>query len=166
LADQGRQIAVDVESMRIRPVFTVLLALLIIGVVIGGTVVTAAARADHHNLVHAQTVAHNLLAPAGATTSSTCHADGLVSCWVVKGSAVHVASTVSAGLTGPAGKAPAQSCQQVPVGSQGSSVTTDECSVIVRYGDHGVFAFFDPQVSHDADGRATITGTLVTVSTA
>jgi hypothetical protein len=35
-----------------------------------------------------------------------------------------------------------------------------------RYGDHGVFAFFDPKVSHDADGRATITGTLVTISAA
>jgi hypothetical protein len=166
LADQGPQIAVDVGRMRTRPVFTVLLALVIIGIAIGKTVVTESGNADHRNLVHAQTVAHNLVAPAGATTSNTCHADGMVSCWVVEGSAAHVATTVSAGLAGPAGKSATPSCQRVPVGTQGNSVTADECSVIVRYGDHGVFAFFDPQVSHDADGRATISGTLVTISAA
>lgn len=152
--------------MPTRPVFTILLALAIIGVAIGETVVTASGRANHRNLVHAQALAHDVVAPAGATKSIACHADGLVSCWVVGGSAAHVATTVSAGLSGQAGRSATQSCQQVPVGSSGNSVTTNECSVIVRYGDHGVFAFFDPQVSRDADGRATITGTLVTVSAA
>jgi hypothetical protein len=152
--------------MRTRPVFTILLALVIIGVAIGETVVTESRRADHRNLVHAQAVAHDVVAPAGAITSHTCHADGLVSCWIVKGSTIDVASSVSAGLTGPAGKSATQSCQRMPVGTQGNSVTTDECSVFVRYGDHGVLAFFDPEVSRDADGRTTITGTLVTVSAA
>jgi len=166
LADQGWQIAVDVESMRTRPVFTVLLALVLVGVAIGEAVVTQSARADHRNLVHAQTVAHDVVAPAGATRSNTCHADGLVSCWVVTGATADIATTVSTGLAGSAGKPASQTCQLVPVASQGNSVAAAECSVIVRYGARGVFAFFDPQVSHDADGRATVTGTLVTISAA
>jgi hypothetical protein len=166
LVDQGLRFAVDVHLMRTRPIFMILLAVVIIGAGIGATVVTASGRADHRNLGHAQAVAHAMVAPAGATKSIACHADGLVSCWVVKGSAAQVASAVSAGLTGPAGKSATQSCRQLPVGSPGSSAVTDECSVIVRYGAHGVFAFFGPQVSHDADGRATVTGTLVTVSAA
>lgn len=166
MADQGLRIAVDVPSMRTRPVFTILLALVVIGVGIGETVVTVSGRADHRNLVHAQAVAHDVAAPAGATKSATCHADGLVACWVVEGSTTNVATALFASLTGPAGKPAMQSCQRVPVGAKGNTVVADECSVIVRYGDHGVFAFLDPQVSRDANGRATIAGTLVTISAA
>src|SRR5450631_133712 len=106
--------------MRTRPVFTILLALVIIGVAIGETVVTVSGRADHRNLVHAQAVAHDVAKPAGATKSTTCHADGLVACWVVEGSAAHVATAVSDGLAGSAGKPATQSCQRVPVGTKGN----------------------------------------------
>jgi hypothetical protein len=151
--------------MRTRPVFTLMLALVIVGVAIFETVATQSGRADRHNLAHAQTVAHGIVAPAGATKSITCHADGLVACWVVKGTTVQVATSVSTALAGPAGQAAEQRCQRLPVGSQNLHAA-DGCSVIVRYGKHGVFAFFDPQVKHDADGRASITDTLVTISAA
>jgi len=121
-------------------------------------------RADARNLRAAASLAHRLPPPAGATTSSQCHGDGLTACWTAPRTAPDAAQALAMSMRG-LGARPVVRCDSMKVGTGPATTTTDECSVIARFGSRAVAAFIGP--NWQSTGSAGhIDGSLVSVAAA
>lgn len=119
---------------------------------------------DGRNLQAAVSLAHRLPAPAFATTSRQCHGDGLTACWTTPRTAADVAQALAASMRG-LGARPVVQCARMKVGVGPAGTTTDECSVIARFGARAVAAFVGP----DWQGSGTaahLDGSLISVAAA
>jgi|SRR5450755_1832856 len=158
---QPTSATVDVEGMRTRGIFFVLLGLTIAGVTTGELVVATAAHADQRDLAHARATAEQLAAPEGVVVSTECHGDGLIWCWLTPQSVASVTASISAQL-GPAAGGPV--CQHLLIGTAAAGHTVNECLLAVRYGHHGAFAFVSPLPTRDSHGQTRHADTLITVT--
>ena len=158
---------------RLRPVLVVALAVTLAGAGAAAVLPAVQNHLDRPSREQAQTVAHVLPAPTGATVSTICHGDGQVACWETSAPVLDVEREMVLALqeqvgkvsgVGEVSKAVVSSCDEVRVGARGEALA-DSCFVRARFGDHGTFVFIDPLTTHDkSTGTTSVIGARVSLS--
>jgi hypothetical protein len=145
----------------VRPSFVVALVVVALGAGAALVVPSALARADASRREHAFDEARAVPAPAGTTTATDCHGDGVVACWESDRSVDELVADLLVSTQGLADGPVEQACSPAPVGRASSA---HGCSVALRQGTHGVFVFVYPRVAQDEDGGVVVTGSTVSVT--
>ena len=148
---------------RARPAFVAALGVTVVGVCVALVLPVVLARADQARLGRAEVLVFALPAPPGGISSTQCHGDGQVGCWLTTSSVEQTAREVADALGRLTDERVDLSCEALPTENDAYPPGTESCFVRVRFGDRGTFVFIDPVLDR-TDGAATPAGALVNLS--